>query len=474
MPSPLDPCRLSRRRLLLLAAGTGLASGIRGAAPLFAAGPGSLVEQGPAPGIRTAFLRPREKYWLGWPGASFDVDGTIRRFQERIERFGKELNVRVAPPATLYDDEGVNAFITSVEREQPEGVVVIPLHMNRWAQVNRIARCKAPTIVFAPLGTAFTGHLQAVRGIKGVYLASSGDYELGPVRFGLKMIRAAHEIRHTRIAVVRGTDRGESTYPVLGLTLRYVPRDRFAELFHATPDTAEMERIADEILSGAKQVVEPTRRDVVNGVKNWFVARRIMEEEGCRGITMDCLGLVAARKIPCPPCLAWARFLDTGVPAVCEADLNAVLSHTVTCRLLDRPGFQQDPVPDTVKNTLIGAHCVCATRLDGFDAPPQPYILRSHSESNLGVSYQVKWPVGRTVTVMQMSGPDKMLLGKGVVRANHDTPPAGGCRTSVELAMDGPEDVADTKGFHQLFIFDDHVRAFKAFAHLFGIQVEHV
>jgi hypothetical protein len=150
------------------------------------------------------------------------------------------------------------------------------------------------------------------------------------------------------------------------------------------------------------------------------------------------------------------------------------MSHIMCLKLLDKPGFQQDPVPDTVKNTFIGAHCVCGTKLNGYDKSSEPFILRSHSESDLGVSLQVLWKEGQQVTIMQFVGPGKMILGKGKVLQNFQTPPAGGCRTSVELAIDGPAETRDTKGFHQLFIYGDHVRDFQAYGQLYGIATEHV
>jgi len=134
----------------------------------------------------------------------------------------------------------------------------------------------------------------------------------------------------------------------------------------------------------------------------------------------------------------------------------------------------QDPVPNTVNNTLIGAHCVSATRLNGYDKPREPFNLRSHSESDIGVSVQVFWRPGQEVTIMQLTNPGNMILGKGKVLRNLSTPPAGGCRTSVELEIDGPPDTRDTKGFHQLFIYGDHVRDFKAYAQMFGIKTEHI
>ena len=98
-------------------------------------------------------------------------------------------------------------------------------------------------------------------------------------------------------------------------------------------------------------------------------------------------------------------------------------------------------------------------------------ILRSHSESDIGVSPQVIFPVGEPVTVMKFDGPGKMILGTGQVASNIDTPPCGGCRTSVELKMDNVADPRDCKGFHQLFILGRHERLFRAYCELAGIEV---
>lgn len=307
-----------------------------------------------------------------------------------------------------------------------------------------------------------------------MYLASTADFELKPVRFGLKMIRTAQKVRDTKIAVLRGNETREQTLEPFGLKLLYLPRGRFPETLKTIEAIPQVVAVAAEYRGAAQKIVEPSEQDLINAAKNYVASLRIMEEEGCQGITMDCLGLVKDRQIPCPPCMAWSKLLDTGIPAICEADINAVMSHTLCCQLLDRPGFQQDPVPETVSNTFIGAHCVSPTRLDGYDKPRAPFILRSHAESNLGVSLQVLWEPRRTVTIMQFVSPGKIILGKGKVLRNLDTPPAGGCRTSVELEIDAPADTRDTKGFHQLFIYGDHMRDFQAYGQMFGIATEHI
>jgi hypothetical protein len=117
---------------------------------------------------------------------------------------------------------------------------------------------------------------------------------------------------------------------------------------------------------------------------------------------------------------------------------------------------------------------VCATKLNGYNEPGMPFILRSHAESDIGVSLQVLFPPGQEITIMQFMGPGKMILGRGKVLRNLDTPPAGGCRTSIELAIDAPADTRDTKGFHQLFIFGDHLRDFQAYGQMYGIATESI
>jgi len=471
---------ISRRELLVAAAGTPMVGGflLRGATAAETAQVTQPESPAEWPEVHVAWLRPKEKYWLGWPGTAWDVkayDGFLKSSRAQLEKFGRELKVRVTFEAEpLYDDAATDAFIAKVKSEKPKGVLLLPLHMQEWGRVGKIAQAGIPTIIFAGLGVCFTGHIQAISRQPGGYLISSPDWELNPVRFGLKMIRTAHEVRRTRIAVIAGTETKDEVLEPFGLQIRRIPRQRFPDTLKTIEETSEVVAVAEEYAKTAKKIVEPSRADLINASKNYFAAKKILEEEGCHGVTMDCLGLVRDRLIPTPPCMAWCKFLDIGLMGVCEADTNALMSQVLCCKLLDKPGFQQDPVPETVNNTFIGAHCVCPTKLNGFDKPGEPFILRSHAESNIGVSLQVLFTPGQEITIMQFVGPGKMILGKGKVLRNFDTPPAGGCRTSVELAIDGPADTRDTQGFHQLFIYGDHVRQFQAYGQMYGIKTEHI
>jgi hypothetical protein len=471
---------ISRREFIAFSAAAAAAGGflLRPATPAEAAQGGGPEPQAEWPDIRVVYMRPKEKYWLGWPGTAWEVqyyDEFMRKTRSLIEQFAKDLKMRVRfEPEPLYSDAAAEAFVADVQASKPSGVVFIPLHLGMWGPARKVAQSGIPTVVYAMLGTGFTGHIREISRLPNVYLVSGADHELEGTRFGMKMIRTHHDIRRTRIAVLVGDETKDEVLEPFGLMLRRLPRQRFADALAKIGETPEVIATADEYQKAAQKIVEPSRTDIINASKNYYASLKIMEEENCQGITMDCLGAVFDRQIPCPPCMAWCKLLDAGIPAICEADINAVMSHTLCCKLLDRPGFQQDPVPETRHNTLIGAHCVCATRLNGYDRPREPFILRSHSESNVGVSLQVLWRPEQEVTLMQFVGAGKMILGKGKVLRNNDTPPAGGCRTSVELEIDAPPDTRDTKGFHQLFIYGDHVHQFEAYAHMYGIETEHV
>jgi hypothetical protein len=442
------------------------------ASSLFAAQPGTLGQ----PLVRVVFVRPDVNgYWMGWPGASYDIKARQRQYTEILtsaaEKFGVRLEIN---PQPLHDESAVNNYLERLKNQPPDGLAVVSMSLNQsWPHINKIAkdRGKVPTIVFSPMGTSFTGHLQGTRNIDGVYVAATQDLDW--LNFGIRMFRTMWDMEKTRICIVRGDKPEDKKLNVIGTTLHYIPGKRFLVELKKVQDSDEVRAIAGYYTKKARKIVEPTKKDILTAAKNYIVCRRLMAAENCQGMSMDCLGPVSRRLIQ-PPCLAFSKLRDEGGLGTCEADWNAAISTRLTNLLFDRPGFMQDPAPNTVNNTLMGAHCTCATKLDGFDKSPEPFILRSHSESNVGVAMQVLWREGQKVTIMKFQGPESIILGTGRVIRNIDTPPAGGCRTSVELELDDVPDCRDTKGFHQLFIYGDLEQPFKAYCQLAGIKVVHI
>ncbi len=473
-----DCCGMSRRCFLA-------SSAAAAAAPLFAsataAGETSNSNLGeyldirqfrPQPEVKILSVVAREKppYWLGWPGTAYDLEGHraeySRCFAEIAHKIGVELVEESQP---LESDEAVAAFITRLTSEKPDAVLVSLQHLSSWRWADLIAKAGIPTLIFAPVGTAFTGHVIEISRRPGVHVVSS--LETRGVEQALRMVRAKRQMEASRVLVVAGDKRDESVLERLGTKVRHVPRPLLNETFDKMPETDEA--VAATMIQGAKKVVEPTEQDVLNAARSYITAKRLLRDEESNAITTDCLGMVTARVVPTPPCMAATLFQDAGVTYGCEADLFAAISLMFVSYLFDKPGFMNDPVPETVKNLLITAHCSSGTCMHGFGTEPEPYILRSHSESNIGVALQSLWREGQPVTLVRFQNPNELILDTGTVVSNVDTPPAGGCRTSFEIAMDQVEDSRDVMGFHQAVFYGNHRRDVQAFCQLYGIKVVH-
>lgn len=427
------------------------------------------------PKVRAVFVYPKDhqKYWMSWPGHTYDVPGSqalyIKTMTEAAGRLGVQLEAQTEPVDTLDD---MNALLERLKRDCCDGAIVTLMHMAWWGQVNHFIKNKGdlPAVVFVPLGMTFTGHLKETRNAPKTFVASTQD--IGWLAQAVRMFRAAWVMKNTRLCWIHGAEAHDETLPTVGTTMHHIPRERWPVEFDKMEASDEARAMAAYYTKEAQKIVEPTSQDILNAAKNYLVAKRIMSAENCQGISLDCLGLVRVHRIPCAPCIAWSRLLDEGGVGTCEADKMAGISQLLTAQLLGRPGFMQDPVPNSVDNTFMGAHCTCATRLAGFDKPHLPFILRNHDESGTGVSPQVLWPVGAEVTVMKFVTPDSIVLGTGrMLRNNQELPGCGGCRTSVELTLDGVADSRDIQGFHQLIILGRHDHGFRAYAQLAGLKV---
>jgi nucleotide-binding universal stress UspA family protein len=473
---PCNCCALSRRGFVGLVAASAAVAAAKSAFSQEAADEIiDLASLRPRPEVRIlgAVVRQEPPYWLGWPGTSYPLEAERERytriFAESAERAGVKLEME---PQPLESKEAVAEFIKKIEDQKPQAVFTMTQHLDSWPALGDIAKAGVPMIVFSPVGTSFTQHVKKLAFEPGVHVISS--LETGPVEQALRMVRAKRQFEESRLLVVKDEERKEEKMDRLGVLVKRVPRTAMEEMFAQVPETDEAKEIAQKRFAGAQKVVEPTKEDGINAARSFIAAKRLLKAEGCNALTTDCLGMVSQKKVPTPPCMGASIFQDTGVTYGCEGDVNGALSLMLTSFLFDQPGFMNDPVPETVKNVLIAAHCVSGTRIYGIKKEEHaPYILRSHSESGIGVSPQVLWPEWKKVTLVLMQGQDSMIIDTGTVVGNVQTPPAGGCRTSVEIAMDHVEDCRDVRGFHQVVFFGDHRRELEAFCQMYGIKPIH-
>lgn len=429
----------------------------------------------PNPPVRIIGVVIREKppYWLGWPGTAYDVEGHRQEYERAFMDSAKRVGVSVEMLADpVEDDQALEKFIQLVNTENPDAILVHVQHLYVWGRVDKLSKAiNVPMIIWAPVGTVFTTQVPELARREGVYLLSTLDTTSLDQAF--RAVRAKKQLEHSRILVVHGNERKDEVMERFGTKIRHVPRNMMEEMFQKVPVTDEVREIANTWKKNAQKVVEPTDEDLINAARSYVAAKHLLRMEEANAITTDCLGMVTQKTVPTPPCLGACIFQDNGVTYGCEADIFGAYSLMLTSYLFDKPGFMNDPVPETVKNELITAHCVCGTKLNGFDKPSEPYIIRSHSESNIGVSLQVLWKIGQPVTLVRFTSPHELILDTGVVTENINTPPAGGCRTNFSIKMDNIEEAKDVLGFHQVVFYGNHRRDVKAFCQLYGVKVIH-
>lgn len=487
-------CHINRRQFLtraVLAAAApvglgGLAScgteSAAGFARIRACGPGSKH----VTRIHAAFVRRKGEYGMRWPGAVYDGETTRTRYATRLrdeaKRLGLELQLR---PEPIFSLDEAKEWIAAAKAEATDGLMVMvhDRQEHSWPTAYLAAESGIPSIIYSPLGTSFTTNTAPLAARTGCVVYSTDDFDRA--LFGMKMLRAGATLHRSRCLVIRGNERKEVPLADTGITLRYIPAKTFLEAYEAMPESADMRALARHYLSAARRRTGATEQDVLNGAKSYFVAAKLLAEEEGDAISMDCLGALGASTVSLP-CLAWSRMNDDGIPAACEADTGAIASHMVVQALFDRPAFQQDPVAETSRDAIIGAHCSCPTRLDGFDRPPEPFDIKHHHGNRDAVPRTI-WRTGQRITCLDILPPaakrtpnetassahrSTFLISTGKVLENLQVPPAGGCVVSVMVKMDGDGPVLSFPGFHQLFFYGDFRQHLIEFCRLYNFNAQ--
>jgi L-fucose isomerase-like protein len=355
-----------------------------------------------------------------------------------------------------------------------DGVLMIPL-----AQPTPPLRAMAdsltvPGLFFSrPYAThAWSSIADLRKGGRKLDVAATSSYgDLDPY---MRAFRTVHHLRKSKVLVgVATPDRvkqmADSFGKHFGTTFQFVTGPEFREAFDAT-DERKAQKEADEFVRGALRVVEPTPKEILDGLRFYLALANMLKQEKANALTIDCFGTLAANTLPGYPCVAWSKFNDAGLYGVCEADLNSTMTQMLVTSYSGMPGFVSDPVFDISRNEVIHAHCVAATKMKGINGPSYPYIVRSHLETNEGVVLQVLMPSQETVTVARFSGPSRLLVSTAEVTGPVDSD--RGCRSQIRTRVSDAEKWLQnfTAGLHRVVFYGDHVRDIERMGRLMGFQ----
>ena len=426
------------------------------------------------PKLIAAFVRRKGEYGMRWPGQVYDGKAALKKYEQQILQTAKQLNMDIEIRSTpIYSLEEADTWVTTATDKKPDGLMVITLDRQEhtWPTVDKAIDSGIPTVVFSPLGTSFTTNTSKPSKKDGVFICSTDDFS--QAAFGIKMIYAAAKLRETKYLVIKGEEREEREVNHIGTKLRFIPAQDFVNEYNGIKSNKLLNQLVQNLLENATQIHGPSKQDVINGVKSCLVSNNLLKREKCDGITMDCLGALSKEKISLP-CIAWSRMNDNGIPAACEADIGACVTHALVQYLFDRPGFQQDPVAETSRNCLIGSHCSCPTKLNGFSDLPEPYEIVQH-HGNRDATAKPVWKIDQRITVADIILPEdggkiEMIISAGTVVENKSIPPSGGCVIAPMVELDNVTEMLDYPGFHQIFFYGDYKKELKSYCQLSGVK----
>ena len=460
-------CRLTRRQFGAALCGAPFAFNLDAAE--FASAPWNAPAN-----IARVYLSSEQIYW---PKPTLDAAADVKEIEARLVEVQQKnaQNVRFTGGEVLRTAEEVRPWLAKMG--DIDGVLMIPLTQPTPPLRAMVDSLTVPGLFFSrPYATHAWSSIAAMRksGKKLDVVATSSYGDLDPY---MRAFRTVHHLRKSKVLVgVATPDRARSAADGFakhfGTSFQTVSGPEFKDAFAAIDErTAQKE--ADAFVRGALRVVEPTPKEILDGLRFYLALANMLKQQKANAVTIDCFGTLAANTLPGYPCIAWSKFNDVGLYGVCEADLPSTMTQMLVTSYSGMPGFVSDPVFDISRNEVIHAHCVSATKMKGVNGPSYPYIIRNHLETNEGAVLQVLMPSEETVTVARFDGPARMLISTAEVTGAVDSD--RGCRSQIRTRVSDAEKWLQnySAGLHRVVFYGDQVRDVERMGRLMGFEVIH-
>ncbi|UCF15963.1 MAG: hypothetical protein JSW59_00605 [Phycisphaerales bacterium] len=375
-----------------------------------------------------------------WPKPKLDFDSEIRFYESQFAKLKDELS----------DVEFVvDQIVTSADQIGPlkgrlkgvDGILAIHFNIGVRPILNQILSVGKPTVVFAVpySGHGWTGFGALQRQELGTKLECLLTSDYTQLAVAIRPFRAIHHLREAKILNV--TTRSFDGYAKdvkdkFGTEIKRIEREQVLDAYNAVSDRQAKEE-TDRWVKGARAVVEPSRADVFKSCKLALAFEDLIDRENATVMTVDCYGTMWDKtiKLPAYPCLGFTRLNNMGLGGICESDLQCAMTHIIFQGLVGRPGFISDPTVDESNNSIILAHCLGTTKMDGPGGPAELYKLRTIMERQEGVVPQVFMRIGQKVTQAKLVGADFLPYFTGEIIDAPDTD--RGCRTKITVKVDG-------------------------------------
>ncbi len=427
-----------------------------------------------------------------WPSPDLDFDAEIKSMKAETAKVKGLEDITFVGDVLVRDVESLKKVLA--EHKDVDGVLAMQVALGTSGMLNLLADSGIPTIQFA---TPYSGHEWCIVPdlmAKGKKIDSIPTSNYADIAVAVRPFRALHRMRETRILYVSGGRAApegivEEVKKKFGTEIITFDHKALVAAYEAVkPEAAKAD--CERWVRNAEAVKEPPREEILKSARMCLALQKVLADERAQAITINCLGLFGQKALPAYPCFGFARLNDLGLTGVCEADLSSTLTQVLYLHLTGKPGFVTDPVFDTSNDTVIHAHCVSATKMDGPAGESAPYVIRTHLEDHAGAVLQVKMRVGQEVTMAKLVGGKRtemptqlaasppqclatgtMLLSTGTIVGVPDVD--RGCRTKIAVKVADARKMFEqwSYGLHRVIFYGNHVADTRRLARFAGFQI---
>lgn len=406
----------------------------------------------------------------------------VKRFEECIKVLDK-----IIPQAEVLEPVFVpyqESFVVEediwekVEKDLPETDVLLLLNQ----RIPKIERFNKPVVCYTHAVTAADtcAYLRSI-GKEGYYAID--EAELNEVLHKLWVRKA---IACTRVLVltagevptwgilsnIKDYEKLRSKYGFEVVKIPY--KDIFTYMDEVDEDEARS--LSDKLAAGSQET--KVKSDfLINDLKYYLAARRMMAFYGCNAFTTSCVELCRSRipqKRKFVPCITHSLLKDEGYPSGCEEDLNALLAMTMMMYTAQRPAFMGNPLYENDEMITLH-HSVPCLKMNGFESKDMAYSIYSFTGQGFGGKIQIDFAEneGRKVTIGRFDPTgEKLLLKTGDVMKSDYTDFY--CSPYYYIQVDDARKYLHNImnfGHHQVLIFGDYMKQMKEIAALLDFQI---
>ena len=395
-----------------------------------------------SPGCRKSKVKVGKLY-IGvpsshWPTPSMNIQDEMKSYESEFSRQESQLkDVEFVVNELISKPEQIAAIQDKLK--DVDGILVIHLSIGVPEVLKNILALQKPTMLFA---APYSGHEWANFGS----LRNTPEGELfdcilssdrNQLAEAIHPIRAIHHLREAKILNITtrppSPDYLKAVKEKFGTEVKVIGKEPILAAYESIPDKEATEE-AGRWISGAQKIIEPSKEEIVKSCKLALAFQKVLDDEKATAMSADCYGTMY-HQLPAFPCIGWVRLNNMGYGGICESDLRSALTHILFQGLCGKPGFISDPTVDESKKSIILAHCLGTTKMDGPDGESSPYQIRSIMEREEGAVVQSIMRVGQKVTQAILPDTNQLLYFTGEIIDTPDTP--RGCRTKIDVKVDG-------------------------------------